>query len=217
MTSPSVFFVTPGTTGADFGAAPAGAELIDIRGDAPFKGRTVSPRALEELSRLNRHWYFRTESSGVRARLDGASLVGARLDGAILDGASLVRASLDGARLDGARLVGAILDGASLAPIRDDLYDVLGRVPAEVPALLAALRDGKVDGSTYSGSCACLIGTIANARGCAYSALSGVTPDADRPIERWFLGIRPGLPVDHPVVAITIGWVEAWLAAREGT
>ena len=103
----NVFFVTPGTTGADFGAAPAGAELIDIRGDAPFRDRTVSQRALGELSRLNRHWYFRTESRGVRARLDGASLDGASLVGASLDGARLVRASLVGARL-----VRASLDGA---------------------------------------------------------------------------------------------------------
>ena len=48
------------------------------------------------------------------ASLDGASLYGARLVGAILDRASLVGASLDGASLDCARLVGAILDRASL-------------------------------------------------------------------------------------------------------
>lgn len=178
----NVFFVTPGTTGADFGLAPEGAELIDIRADAPFKDRTVSQLALAEVLRLHRRWYRDGAADGVRARLDRARLVGASLD-----------------------------------PIRDDLYDVLGRVPAEVPALLAALRDGKVDGSTYSGACSCLVGTLANARGCDYTGIAGLAPDEDRPIERWFLAIRPGLPVDHPVVAITIGWVEAWLSSQAVT
>lgn len=181
----SAFFIVPNTQHADFGVAPEGAELIDIRADAPFKGSTVSQLALEELCRLNRRWCWSIGNDGVRANLDGANL----------DGASLVRARLD--------------------PIRDDLYGVLSRTPAEVPALLAALREGKVDGSTYSGECACLVGTIANARGCDYTGIAGLAPNAERPIERWFLAIRPGLPVDHPVVAITIGWVEAWLAARE--
>ena len=243
------FFLIPGTQQADFGVAPEGAELIDLSGSAPFRDRSISVLALEEIQRLHLRWY-RGQSGGDRARLDGARLVGARLDGASLDRASLDRASLDGASLVGASLVGARLvgaslvgasldraslvgasldgasldgasldrarlDGARLDPIRDDLYRVLDAVPAEVPALLAALREGRVDGSTYSGNCACLVGTIANARGCTYSAIPGLTPNADRPAERWFLAIRPGLPVTHPVVAITIGWVERWMAGRE--
>jgi hypothetical protein len=44
---------------------------------------------------------------------------------------------------------------------------VLSAAPAEVPTLLAKVRAGEVDGSVYEGVCACLLGTIANARGCA--------------------------------------------------
>ena len=53
-------------------------------------------------------------NGGKRARLNGASLVGARLNGARLDGASLVGANLDGARLDGANLDLARLSGAKI-------------------------------------------------------------------------------------------------------
>jgi hypothetical protein len=154
------------------------------------------------------------------ARLDGASLVGASLVNASLDGArlvnaSLVNASLDGASLDGARLVNASLDGASLAPIRDDMYEILEAAPAEVPGLLQALRDGRVDGSTYEGPCACLVGTLANVRGCSFKQLSGIVPNASRPAEVWFMAIQAGdKPESSPVAAITERWIVEWLSAN---
>jgi hypothetical protein len=163
------------------------------------------------------------------ASLDGASLDGARLDGASLDGASLVGASLDGARLDGASLdgaslvgaslvgaslVGARLDGAWLDPIGNDLYDILDQQPAEVPGLLAALEEGRIDGSTYDGACACLVGTIANVKGCDYKDLI-VKPDAERSAEIWFLAIHKGdTPKTNPIAAITADWIREWLAER---
>jgi hypothetical protein len=158
----------------------------------------------------------------VGARLDGARLVGARLDGASLDGASLVGArlvgaSLVGARLDGASLVGARLDGASLDTIRADVVAILESSPAEVPALLMAIRDGRFDGTHYEGECACLVGSIANARSCKYTELEGLRPDANRAAERWALAIRKGdTPATNPVAAITAGWIEKWLEARAG-
>ena len=110
---------------------------------------------------------------------------------------------------------GANLTGASLDSIRDDLYDVLVHAPAEVPALLSALRIGKIDGSTYSGECACLVGTIANARGCNVNKLGTLVPNSSRPAERWFLAITPGItPANNAVAKITEGWIEQWLAVH---
>jgi hypothetical protein len=137
------------------------------------------------------------------ARLDGARLDGARLDGASLDGARLVRASLDGASLDGARL-----DGANLKPIQDDFDAVLLAAVSEMDGLEKALFSGQVDGSTYSGPCACLVGTIAKVRGCDYRKLDGLTPDASRPIETFFLAIRKGdTPETSQFAALAVDWI----------
>jgi hypothetical protein len=153
----------------------------------------------------------------IEANLSGANLSVANLSGANLSGANLSRAYLSGANLSraylsGANLSWANLSGAYLDPIRDDVYKVLEAAPAEVPGLLLALREGRVDGSSYSGACACLVGTIANVRGVAHDSLGILRPDADRPAERWFLGIREGdTPRSNQVSRITEGWVVAWL------
>src|SRR3546814_18289519 len=59
----------------------------------------------------------------------------------------------------------------------------------EVPGLIKALKAGRVNGSTYSGECACLVGTIANVRGVDVDTLE---QDSRRPAEQWFLMIREG-------------------------
>jgi hypothetical protein len=162
------------------------------------------------------------------ARLVGASLVGARLDGArlvgaSLDGASLVGASLDGARLDGARLVGARLDGASLVgarldganltPIRDDLWAVLSSAPAEVEGLRLAIIEGRIEGSTYEGECACLVGTIANVRHENYLNLGALRPNSYRPAECFFLAIHKGdTPETNQFSKLALEWVDQWLS-----
>ncbi len=168
-------------------------------------------------------------ASLVGASLDGASLSsasliyaslnGAALNGASLNGASLRNASLDGASLDGASLVGASLDGASLdganlTKIRDDFLSVLDAVPFEVPGLEIALEEGLVNGSTYTGECACLVGTVAKIRECDIQSINRLTPDSTRPAERWFTAISPRMPVTHPVVAITLGWIREWYALK---
>ena len=56
----------------------------------------------------------------------------------------------------------------------------------EVPALVEALRDGKVDGSTYTGGCACLVGTLENA------GAVNLPHSASSPAEQWFAMIRKG-------------------------
>jgi hypothetical protein len=147
------------------------------------------------------------------ARLAGASLTDADFTGALLSGADLAYTRLAGAILTYARLSGADLAGADLADIRVDLETVLAASPNEVPALLAALTAGNVNGSVYDGPCACLVGTLANARGCRHDAIPGLKPDSTRPAERWFLAIQKGhTPATNPVSALTAEWVRDWLA-----
>lgn len=120
-------------------------------------------------------------------------------------------ADLTGADLTGAHLRDADLRGANLTPIRDDLWAVLSSAPAEVPALIAALKAGRVDGSAYSGECACLVGTIANARGCDYSAIPGLSPNGSRPAERFFLAISVGdTPEMNAAARLAVEWCEDW-------
>jgi hypothetical protein len=152
------------------------------------------------------------------ADLRGADLRGADLTDAVLTGAVLAGADLRGAVLTDADLTGAVLTDADLTPIRDDVWSILDAAPAEVPALLEALRAGRFDGSHYEGECACLVGTLANARKCDYESIPGLEPDSNRPAERWALAIRKGhTPDNNPVAAITAKWVEEWMAKREAT
>ena len=153
------------------------------------------------------------------ADLSGADLSGADLRGADLRGANIVRANLADAKLTGADLSGVKgltaeqLASADTREIRRDLLSVLDGSRGEVPALLAALREGRVDGSMYEGECCCLIGTLARAAGVGYRSLS---PDADRPAERWFLAIRPGdTPDNSPVCALTVRWIEERIRLQE--
>ena len=89
---------------------------------------------------------------------------------------------------------------------------VLSGAAAEAPALLAALREGRIDGSCYEGACSCLVGTIATARGVDYLTLA---PDSNRPAERWFLAIQRGdTPATSQFAAITEAWIQDWIAAR---
>lgn len=155
------------------------------------------------------------------AHLCGADLMGADLRGANLTGADLRGANLNGAILNGANFRGADLDGAvyttcseavfdedGLAVYRDDILAVLRDAVDEVPAVLAALREGRVDGSSYTGNCSCLLGTIATARECDVYSLD---IDENRPAELWFRPIRPGdTPGTSPRVAEIVRWIEAW-------
>ena len=122
-----------------------------------------------------------------------------------------LRGEPDGVRLDRRN---AYLSRANLEPIKADLWAILDSAPAEVPALRLALVESRVDGTTYSGPCACLVGTIANVRGVNHNDLGGITPDADRPAERWFLAINETMSAKHPIVALTIQWIDEWTAAQ---
>jgi len=173
-----------------------------------------------------------SESDLIHANLSDANLIGASLSDANLIGANLFKANLIGADLSGAdlrhtnlictdlsstNLTNAILgytnlSGANLSGVKEDLFKILDLAPLEVPGLLESLNKGMVDGSTYTGECCCLVGTIANVRGCDHQSL-GFKPNANRPAERWFLAISEGdTPQDHPVAKITAEWISEWMA-----
>src|SRR5579862_1926149 len=150
------------------------------------------------------------------ANLERAYLTDAILEDAILEGADLKGANLAYANLQGANLTGANLSKANLDAIQVDYYDVLSRAPDEAPALLQALCDGKIDGSTYEGECACLVGTIAKVRKVSYTDMETLKPDSSRLAERWFLAIKKGdTPKTNPVAALVETWTEEWVRSNE--
>ncbi|MES2788167.1 MAG: pentapeptide repeat-containing protein, partial [Planctomycetota bacterium] len=151
-----------------------------------------------------------------RANLTGADLYGANLTGANLTGADLYGANLTGANLTGADLYGANLYGANLTAIKNDLIAAILHLPDEIPFLRQAIIDGKIDGSTYVGDCACLAGTLCNARKMEFGDFKQkklMPISAYSPRERWFTGINPGDTPEKSVVAkVTLEWVDEALA-----
>ena len=148
------------------------------------------------------------------ADLRGADLRGADLSSADLSSADLSSADLSSADLCGADLRGADLRGAYLLPIKADFIEVISQAPREVPALIEALKNGRVDGSTYTGECSCLVGTIATARGADVHDFS-IPTDSNRPAERFFMGIKKGdTPETNQVSALALEWATTWLATQ---
>jgi hypothetical protein len=153
------------------------------------------------------------------ADLRSADLVGADLRSAHLRSANLVGADLRSANLRSADLRSANLVGAEtdllLEETKKDLFLVLDCAPAEVPALLEKLREGKVDGSVYEGECSCLVGTLATARGCKFNAIPGLAPNGERPAERFFLRITTGhKPEFSHDAALADAWITEWILRR---
>jgi hypothetical protein len=163
-----------------------------------------------------------TDADLTGAVLTGADLTDADLTGAVLRRADLTDAVLRRADLTDADLTGAVLTDAVgladwLATIRDDIFAVLDAAPNEVAGLADALRQGRVNGSVYSGECACLLGTLANVRGCAVDGL-GIPADSSRPAEQWFLRISVGQTPNSSIeCALAFAWVCEWQAAHAGS
>ena len=122
------------------------------------------------------------------------------------------RFAVEAAIKAGANLSGADLSKADLSPIRNDFWDVLLRAPKEVDGLRKALVGGRVNGSTYEGECACLVGTIANIKGERYDTIKNLQPDSSRPIERFFLAIRKGdTPETNLFCNKAVEWIDDFL------
>jgi Pentapeptide repeats (8 copies) len=195
--------------GADLtGADLTGSDLANANfAGAKLRGANLAGANLEYAD-LN-------DANLADANLTRADLKEADLTGVNFTGANLTGVDLTGSNLEGANLEGANLERAYLVPIKEDLFRMLDQAAAEVPALLSAIKSGRINGGIYDGDCACLVGTIANTRGCDYKALSGLDPDPSRAAERWFLKLRPGdTPERSEVARITAGWIEEWIAAH---
>jgi hypothetical protein len=168
------------------------------------------------------------------AKLQDADLRCAQLDRAELDYADLSSAKLERADLQDARIVGANLwqtdlrnvnlREAILEPIRADLIAQILKLPNELDALRTAIVEGRIDGSVYCGSCACLAGTLARARGdlqyqggdieIAPDLIYGV--DASSPRETWFTAIDVGdTPETNQAAALALEWVDEAIAIRD--
>ena len=125
---------------------------------------------------------------------------------------TVLAAVKSGADLRSADLSGADLSGANLSPIKADFFMVLLYAKNEVNGLRQALLDGKVDGSTYTGECACLVGTLANVRHCKHNEIPFLIPDSERPAERWFLAITKGsTPENNNAAKITLEWIDEFI------
>ena len=148
------------------------------------------------------------------ADLRDADLRSANLSRANLGGANLSGANLSGANLSGANLSRANLGGANLRAFKSCLWMTLTENPTEAQGVADALKSGNVDGSTYSGECACLIGTIANVKGVDADTLP---QNSNHPSERWFMMISKGDTPDKDTgggyaAKLALEWVEEWIA-----
>ena len=152
-----------------------------------------------------------------RANLSGANLRGANLRGANLRGANFGDADLRGTNLSDANLIDANLGGAGLESIKTDFIYAILKLPDEIPNLRQKFIDGQIDGSTYSGECACLAGTIANHRGIDVDELKDIFPVSSvSPRESFAAHVKPGdTPENNQVAKYFVEWIDEALLMIE--
>ncbi len=158
------------------------------------------------------------------ANLRGANLIGANLIGANLIDANLIDADLRGADLRGANLRGAnLIDAnlidANLEPIKTDFICAILKLPNEIPNLRQKFIEGKINGSTYSGECACLAGTIANHLKINAEDLPekfNFPVDSSSPRESFAMSVREGdTPENSQIAAFFVEWIDEALSVIE--
>ncbi len=149
--------------------------------------------------------------------LSGSDLSGSNLRNSDLSGSDLSGSNLRNSDLSGSNLSGSDLSGSNLINQKNDFWAILLHATKEISGLRLALVEGRVDGSTYEGKCACLVGTIGNVRGVNYKDI-GVKPDSSRPAERWFLGIKKGdTPETNQISRITVDWLDEFVGLLEAS
>jgi len=179
-----------------------------------------SDKSRPDLSRANLSRANLSDADLSDADLSRADLSRADLSRANLSDADLSDADLSDADLSRADLSDADLSRADLSAIKSDIYDIVDLVPLDLPYMVAALKAGTVDGSTYRSDCnqGCLVGTleISAKRRIASNPdldMPHIPHNSSRPAERWFLAIRPGMtPENSQIVAWTVQILEERLA-----
>jgi hypothetical protein len=157
-----------------------------------------------------------------RAQLASATISDSDLSGSDMTWSRLIRTSFvrsivsdvnfDHAFMNNAKFEHVDLEMADLSRIKGDLFHVLNKSPDEVPAVVHALQAGLIDGTAYTATCRCLIGTLAKARDCNYKQIPGIIPDSSRLVERWFMGIDRGdNPRTNMISKITLKWILSWM------
>jgi len=132
------------------------------------------------------------------------------LRGAVLTDAVLTDADLTDADLRGAVLRGAVLNDKQLRNYKHDFWGILIQFKDEIPALREHIIEGKIDGSVYSATCACLMGTIANIKDCEVDDLP---KDSGSYIESWFMMIKPGdTPENNFASKKSLEWLDEFTA-----
>jgi len=146
------------------------------------------------------------------AKLRNANLRNANLFYANLSNADLCNANLRNTNLSNANLSNADLRNADLRIFKHDIWAVCMYAIAEVPALIGAIKEGRIDGSQYEGECCCLCGTLEKGLKSAIDIR-----DASSPAEQWFSMIRKGdKPDDNYASETALKWVEEFYAMVGG-
>lgn len=121
-------------------------------------------------------------------------------------------ANLRDTDLSHADLSGANLRDADLSGVKEDFTSKLLVLKPEVSGLYKAVMDGRIDGSTYTGECACFVGTIANNMGVNRSEI-GISPDSESLTEKFFLAIAKGdTPENNPASLVIKDWLEEFMS-----
>ena len=82
----------------------------------------------------------------------------------------------------------------------------------EVEGLRAAIVEGRIEGSTYMGECACLVGTMEKVAALNNEKLVVLKRNQWRPAERFFLNISKGhTPENNQSSKIVLEWLDQWL------
>ena len=197
------------------GANLRGADLSDANlSGANLRGADLRDANLRDADLRGANLHYANLSD---VNLSGANLSGADLSCANLSDANLSDADLSDADLSDANLSGADLSDANLLVVRDDFWAVLSAAPHEINGLRKALVEGRINGSTYEGECACLVGTIANVCHKNYKELEILKPNSSRPAERFFLSIYKGdRPETNQFSKLAVEWIDLWVNNVKG-